>query len=344
MNLQAEHEVEVRDKKPTSAKPKSPSRVASGSIGRESGRGKSAGTPKIPSTAASDEMPVSPAGVYTRMRRKSTIATLHELQLLEKINTNADFLESVVSKPIIGISSFPIAEIIETEQERPDSEGGDIATRRLVAQALAANGFTKDGGIINLYDVVHDIQRRKQGMTLVERAKYPTFTDPGPPCDESGTPILLPNGEEPLRNITTAELNHDIEKLDAIIEASPFPIPTNLRKRAIILARAGSYSQAMDDLNIAISLDPFHSDSYWHRSQLFLRVNDAENALKDLDALTENNKLHMGAFQTKGRIYQALGIIKQAIVNYSAVIRLKPDNADAFYNRASLFEAENVNE
>jgi hypothetical protein len=36
-------------------------------------------------------------------------------------------------------------------------------------------------------------------------------------------------------------------------------------------------------------------------------MNSIEQALKDLDSLTANNKMHIGAFQTKARIYQALG-------------------------------------
>ena len=47
----------------------------------------------------------------------------------------------------------------------------------------------------------------------------------------------------------------------------------------------------------------------------------------------------MGAFLIKARVYQALGIHKLAIINYSSVIKLKPDSVDAYFNRALLFEA-----
>lgn len=57
-------------------------------------------------------------------------------------------------------------------------------------------------------------------------------------------------------------------------------------------------------------IDPFNSDGLWHRHQLYLRYNDAESALRDLDAITENNKIHLAAFQAKARIYQAIGIFK----------------------------------
>lgn len=34
-------------------------------------------------------------------------------------------------------------------------------------------------------------------------------------------------------------------------------------------------------------------------------------------------------------------MLKQAIINYSSVIKLKPDSSDAYSNRAALFEAKN---
>ncbi|KAI8610448.1 hypothetical protein BC830DRAFT_742726 [Chytriomyces sp. MP71] len=113
----------------------------------------------------------------------------------------------------------------------------------------------------------------------------------------------------------------------------------------------------MADLMKAIQFDPFHSEALWHRHQLYLRYGDTEKALKDLDAITDTNKLHFGAFLAKARIYEeltseerlsglplepaTLGLIKVAIVNYSQIIRLKPDDAEGYYHRACLFEAEN---
>ena len=87
-------------------------------------------------------------------------------------------------------------------------------------------------------------------------------------------------------------------------------------------------------------IDPFNTDAYWFRHQLHLKANEVELAIKDLDSITDNNKAHLGAFDAKARIYQALGILRQAITNYSAVIRLKPDDPYGFYQRAVLFEKE----
>ena len=218
------------------------------------------------------------------------------------------------------------------------SDSAFMAYKLMIQQAMQLNGFGKVDSP-SIYQIVHDIERRKLGMNAVERCKFPVFDDPGPPLDITGTPILGVEGVD-YTAPTADELSEEVSKLDHVIESSDTPIPANWRKRGMFLARIGKFNEAMDDFDRAIQFDPFNSDAYWHRHQLFLRSNEVESALRDLDNITENNKVHLGAFQTKARIYQALGIIKLAIVNYSAVIRLKPDNPDGFYNRACLFEAE----
>ncbi|KAK5670739.1 hypothetical protein QVD99_002513 [Batrachochytrium dendrobatidis] len=264
------------------------------------------------------------------------------------------------TRPVIGVSLIPS----HTEQRKPSvsskqyadsvksepksnmvSENNDevdsatLANRKLLQQALQINGFVRGLGQ-SVYQVVHDPERRLSGLNAIERSRYPTFDDPGPPLDATGMPIVNADGGLPSSQ-SIEDILSDVERLDKIILQSTVPVPTFYRKRATLLARLGRFTTAMDDLDKAIQYDQFNSDAYWHRHQLFLRINDVEKALCDLDIITDNNKMHYGAFQTKARIYQALGMIKPAIVNYSAVIRLKPDDPDGYYNRACLFEAEN---
>lgn len=54
--------------------------------------------------------------------------------------------------------------------------------------------------------------------------------------------------------------------------------------------------------------DPFNSEAFWFRHQLYLKLNNVELAIKDLDLLTDGNKSHLGAFDTKARIYKELGM------------------------------------
>ncbi|KAJ3123091.1 cytochrome c oxidase subunit 1 [Physocladia obscura] len=165
------------------------------------------------------------------------------------------------------------------------------------------------------YVLVHDDTNREKLFTPGERAKYPTLTDQGPPDELSileGDSSIDPVGE--------------IEKLTKLIMASNLPIPAFLRRRGILLGRVKRYDEALADLMKALQ---------YGRVKLS----------------------HYGAFLSKAKIYEeltveerssglplepaTLGLIKLAIVNYSQIIRMKPDEAEGYYRRACLFEAEN---
>ncbi|KAI8593966.1 hypothetical protein BDZ88DRAFT_3091 [Geranomyces variabilis] len=178
-----------------------------------------------------------------------------------------------------------------------------------------------------LYKRVHDPNRRKATMTSEERLRYPVFL-------ETGEDISLTAKNSEKRE-------HEIIEMNRVIEEDEVPIPANLRRRGFFLGQQGEYRLALADFNKSLEYDPFNSDALWYRHQLHLLFGDVQAALRDLDAITEANRQHLGAFQMKGRIYQELGAVKMAVVNYSQVIKLKPFDADAYLQRASLFEQEN---
>ena len=71
-------------------------------------------------------------------------------------------------------------------------------------------------------------------------------------------------------------------------------------------------------------------------------TNDQDSAINDLDRITELNNTHLGAYWAKARAYHESGLTKQAIANWSMLVRLKPENADGYFQRACLYEQENV--
>ncbi|KAJ3324940.1 cytochrome c oxidase subunit 1 [Boothiomyces sp. JEL0866] len=287
---------------------------------------------------------INPKTYYTNQRRAIDMIKNPHLYTRKTIDPSTNKLDlNLTLRPVIGLPA---------DRDKPSiNDSPDSVHTGTIRSGLAINGYKKQNAA-SLYEVVHNIKRRKLGLTPLERIKYPTFDDPGtfdlisgPPLDATGTPILKVDGAaSPVQDINFEE---ELEKINQLIEASKVPIPAHHRRRGVIFSRMEKFIRAMEDLDLAIQFDPFNSDGLWHRHQLYLRYNDAESALRDLDAITENNKIHLAAFQAKARIYQAigkilviLGMYKLAIINYSTVIRLKSDCADAYYNRACLFEID----
>ncbi|TPX57923.1 hypothetical protein PhCBS80983_g03494 [Powellomyces hirtus] len=227
----------------------------------------------------------------------------------------------------------------ESDDSSDDSDDLPILTRRGVPDVSkvlstfkssipAANATTippEQGEA--LYKRIHHLDRRRATMTAEERARYPVFLETGE--------------EESLTAISPEKREHEIETLTQTINESDVPIPANLRRRGFFLGQKGEYTLALADFNKSLEYDPFNSDALWYRHQLNLLFGDVQAALRDLDGITDTNRQHLGAFQTKGRLYQELGAVKMAVVNYSQVIKLKPHDADAYFQRAALFEQEN---
>lgn len=85
-------------------------------------------------------------------------------------------------------------------------------------------------------------------MNPLDRVKYPTFNDIGPPLDAAGLP--LPDqitDETPIKTLRKRE-----KELDQLINDSPVPNPALHRQRGILYARMEKFARAMEDLDIAI--------------------------------------------------------------------------------------------
>lgn len=61
----------------------------------------------------------------------------------------------------------------------------------------------------------------------------------------------------------------------------------------------GKISNAWDDLNLAIELEPQMLDAYWHRHLLYLLKDKPLKALEDLNIILRINKDHVGAYKSR---------------------------------------------
>jgi tetratricopeptide (TPR) repeat protein len=212
--------------------------------------------------------------------------------------------------------------------------------KNLIRKGREINGFSGNKSSVNLYSSIHTLERRLLGLSHNDRSNFQTFDDPGPPVDATGTAVL----DQVIKQESVEELEKQIidfdNQINAAVESPPNFLSNLHKKRGIVLGKLHKFSRAMDALDMAIKLDPSNFDALWFRHQLYLRYNDAEAALVDLDRITEIQKSHIGAFQSKARVFQALGMYRAAIFNYSFVIRYRPEHPDAYYNRACLFEIE----
>lgn len=135
-------------------------------------------------------------------------------------------------------------------------------------------------------------------------------------------------------------VHEQFNSINAAIRIQEYPVPVHFRKRAIFFTLMNKPNEASVDFNTATKLDSTNHDTYWFRHQLYLKQNNPEAAIKDLDAITEINRNHIGAQWAKARIFQELGMNKQAITSYSQFIILKQECVEGYMQRSKIYEAE----
>ncbi|MDR0333452.1 MAG: tetratricopeptide repeat protein [Dysgonamonadaceae bacterium] len=95
-------------------------------------------------------------------------------------------------------------------------------------------------------------------------------------------------------------------------------------------------TRAMADLNRAIEIDPFMSQSYSMRGLLHFQQRDFENSLADLNEAIHLDPYFVGNYINRGLVQYHLNNLREAMANYDRVIEMDGRNLIARFNRGLL--------
>jgi tetratricopeptide (TPR) repeat protein/S1-C subfamily serine protease len=119
-------------------------------------------------------------------------------------------------------------------------------------------------------------------------------------------------------------------------------------ERGVVFSESGAYQLSLNDHTKAISLQPNHSWSYFHRGNLKAdKLNDRQGALADYNLTIKLNPKYVRAYINRG-IMKAnyLNDPQGALADYNLAIKLNPNSAiasAAYSNRGNL-KADNLND
>eukprot|EP00063_Salmo_salar_P075225 XP_014050060.1 PREDICTED: tetratricopeptide repeat protein 6 isoform X1 [Salmo salar] len=143
------------------------------------------------------------------------------------------------------------------------------------------------------------------------------------------------------QGLTTGDLEGEVAKLTQDIAQQDRPSAFYLCRRGALQKKLGRLNQALEDLNAAISLEPYLLDAYWHRHSIYLLRNNQNSALDDLNFIIKHTKKHADAFKSKAEIYRVRGETILAIINYTQAIKCRPEDDDNYFKRAEMYEKRN---
>jgi len=120
--------------------------------------------------------------------------------------------------------------------------------------------------------------------------------------------------------------------LDSIIRIDDKPAEA-LYLRAYINLAEGNKENALRDYDLLLKAEPRHRGALTNRSLLLMEGEHYESALEDLNILVEDDPGDWRILYERGYCYGLMGKHKKAVEDFSRVIRLNPDNAQAYGQR-----------
>ena len=133
------------------------------------------------------------------------------------------------------------------------------------------------------------------------------------------------------------------EAVKTFSEIIPKAKDTKLKKfcyiyRALSRNQLGDFKNSIADLNIAIAIDPNDLATYIDRGEAegyAENIDAAEKDFKYVLSKDSTSRLGQGALYYLGLIAYQKHQIKEAIQFYNKLIKLKPDDAEAYFNRGA---------
>ena len=100
--------------------------------------------------------------------------------------------------------------------------------------------------------------------------------------------------------------------------------------------KLGNYKNAIADYDMAIQLNPDHTDAYNNRGRAKHKLGQYAAAIADYTAAIQLKPDYSYTYIRRGFVKEKLGQLNAAIADYDTAIQLKPDFAFAYYNRGSV--------
>ncbi|XP_053567312.1 tetratricopeptide repeat protein 6 [Bombina bombina] len=146
-------------------------------------------------------------------------------------------------------------------------------------------------------------------------------------------PVLV---EDPVASVE--DVKSEIVHLSLQIEGTEMPSGFHYCRRGALNRKLGNINPALQDLSMAIELQPDLVDAYWHRHLIYLLQGKSNEALDDLNIIIKLKKSHADAYLSKAEIFKKNQDYTMAILSYTQALKCRPTDDDIYFRRAQMYE------
>ncbi|MBI5639144.1 MAG: tetratricopeptide repeat protein, partial [Nitrospirae bacterium] len=146
----------------------------------------------------------------------------------------------------------------------------------------------------------------------------------------------IANSYNPVNTIIIAKAYSDDRKgvADSLLVADE----KTLFDRGLKAAEEGKDREAIDLLTRVISINSWNADAYAIRVQIFQRISQYQEALKDYDSLiklVKDSKALGQIYGMRGDLFKSLRQFPPAIADFTKAIEMNPDDLQALFLRGN---------
>lgn len=132
------------------------------------------------------------------------------------------------------------------------------------------------------------------------------------------------------------EYEKAIESYSTYLATEPRDIKT-IYNRGRAYEELGKYDLALADFRKVIKEDPLNVNAHLSlAADYYYRLNDNENTIFYADKVLKLDETNATAFTLKGKAYQKLGKVQDAMTAYNSAISVDKEYSDAYLSRGSL--------
>ena len=108
----------------------------------------------------------------------------------------------------------------------------------------------------------------------------------------------------------------------------------SLHQRARGYFDNGNHERALEDLHAAIQINPYYTQAYYLRGQIFAKQKDFTIAINDFDMAISQDSSFAGALHQRALAHQESRAYRQALKDFDGALALEPLNALTLRDRA----------